>query len=61
MGSQVSKDLSDGLNRSLQAMNIIKEVEIAIFATAGEMLHARHSSRGPGDVSQTTILSLPQN
>ena len=36
-GSQVNKGPSDGQTRSLQAMNIEKEVEMAVFATASNM------------------------
>ena len=37
VSSQVSRSLSDGQTRSLRAMNIEKEVEIAIFAAASNM------------------------
>jgi len=43
-GSQVNKGLSGGQTRSLQAMNIKKEVEMAIFAAASNM--ARMEERG---------------
>jgi len=43
-GSQVNKGLPDGQTRSLRAMNIEKEVEMAIFAAASNM--ARMEEQG---------------
>jgi len=56
-GNQVNKGLSDGQTRSLRAMNIEKEVEMAIFAAASNM--ARMEERGGTD-GKSSWMSLRQ-